>query len=65
MLLYDPPRKPDPKHVPTEAELRRDLAAAYRLIALHGVTGVGDHVGAQESGGGRSECLGVGVVDEV
>ncbi|QDJ10343.1 Class II Aldolase and Adducin proteins [Roseomonas mucosa] len=38
MLLYDPPRKPDPKHVPTEAELRRDLAAAYRLIALHGMT---------------------------
>ena len=38
MLLYDPPRKPDPRHVPTEAELRRDLAAAYRLIALHGMT---------------------------
>jgi ribulose-5-phosphate 4-epimerase/fuculose-1-phosphate aldolase len=38
MPLPPPPVRPDPSHVPTEAELRRDLAAAYRLIALHGMT---------------------------
>ncbi len=32
------PRRPDPDHVPTEQELREDLAAAYRLIALFGMT---------------------------
>jgi ribulose-5-phosphate 4-epimerase/fuculose-1-phosphate aldolase len=36
--LPPPPVRPDPNHVPTEAELRRDLAAAYRLIALFGMT---------------------------
>ncbi|NKC31283.1 class II aldolase/adducin family protein [Falsiroseomonas selenitidurans] len=33
-----PPVRPDPDQVPTEQELREDLAAAYRLIALHGMT---------------------------
>ena len=32
------PLPPDPEHVPDEQELREDLAAAYRLIALHGMT---------------------------
>src|SRR3954447_6679358 len=32
------PRPPAPGHVPSERELREDLAAAYRLIALHGMT---------------------------
>jgi ribulose-5-phosphate 4-epimerase/fuculose-1-phosphate aldolase len=36
--LPPPPVRPDPNHVPTERELREDLAAAYRLIALHGMT---------------------------
>ena len=38
MPLPPPPVRPDPNHVPTEAELRRDLAAAYRLFALFGMT---------------------------
>jgi ribulose-5-phosphate 4-epimerase/fuculose-1-phosphate aldolase len=38
MPLPPPPLRPDPNHVPTERELREDLAAAYRLIALHGMT---------------------------
>lgn len=38
MPLPAPPRRPDPDHVFTEQELREDLAAAYRLIALHGMT---------------------------
>ena len=38
MGLPPPPIRPDPAHVPTEQELREDLAAAYRLIALHGMT---------------------------
>src|SRR3954471_9302058 len=38
MPLPAPPRRPDPNHVPDEHELREDLAAAYRLIALHGMT---------------------------
>lgn len=38
MPLPPPPRRPDPGHVPDERELREDLAAAYRLIALYGMT---------------------------
>ncbi|HEY8612548.1 MAG TPA: class II aldolase/adducin family protein, partial [Roseomonas sp.] len=38
MALPPPPLRPDPNHVPDEAELRRDLAAAYRLIAHFGMT---------------------------
>jgi ribulose-5-phosphate 4-epimerase/fuculose-1-phosphate aldolase len=37
-MLPPPPVRPDPNHVPTERELREDLAAAYRLIALFGMT---------------------------
>ncbi len=33
-----PPVPPDPNHIPTEQELREDLAAAYRLIAHFGMT---------------------------
>jgi ribulose-5-phosphate 4-epimerase/fuculose-1-phosphate aldolase len=33
-----PPVRPDPDHVPSEQELREDLAAAYRLIAHFGMT---------------------------
>ena len=32
------PVRPDPDHVPSEQELREDLAAAYRLVALYGMT---------------------------
>jgi len=38
MSLPPPPVRPDPSHVPSERELREDLAAAYRLIALYGMT---------------------------
>lgn len=38
MALPPPPVRPDPDHVPDEWALRRDLAAAYRLIALYGMT---------------------------
>jgi ribulose-5-phosphate 4-epimerase/fuculose-1-phosphate aldolase len=38
MPLPPPPVRPDPNHVPTERELREDLAAAYRLIAHFGMT---------------------------
>lgn len=38
MPLPPPPVRPDPSHVPPERELREDLAAAYRLIALFGMT---------------------------
>ncbi|MGG5808309.1 class II aldolase/adducin family protein [Falsiroseomonas sp. CW058] len=38
MPLPPPPVRPDPGHVPTERELREDLAAAYRLVALFGMT---------------------------
>lgn len=33
-----PPAPPPPGHVPAERELREDLAAAYRLIALFGMS---------------------------
>lgn len=36
--LPPPPVRPDPNHVPTERELREDLAAAYRLIAYYRMT---------------------------
>ncbi|MFC0388755.1 class II aldolase/adducin family protein [Muricoccus vinaceus] len=38
MPMPPAPLRPDPDHVPDEAELRRDLAAAYRLIAHFGMT---------------------------
>jgi len=38
MPLPPPPVRPDPNHVPDEAELRRDLACAYRLLAHFGMT---------------------------
>ncbi|MGC4023908.1 MAG: class II aldolase/adducin family protein [Mesorhizobium sp.] len=37
-LLFPPPVEPNPDHEPTEQELREDLAAAYRLFALNGMT---------------------------
>ena len=37
-VLATIPTHPSPDHVPTERELREDLAAAYRLIALFGMT---------------------------
>lgn len=37
-MLPPPPIRPDPTHQPTERELREDLAAAYRLLALFGMT---------------------------
>ena len=36
--MIAPPKPPAPDHVPTETELREDLAAAYRLIAHFGMT---------------------------
>ncbi|WP_376090496.1 class II aldolase/adducin family protein [Roseomonas sp. CCTCC AB2023176] len=38
MALPPPPVRPDPNHVPDEWTLRRDLAAAYRLVAMYGMT---------------------------
>ncbi|WP_052214658.1 class II aldolase/adducin family protein [Belnapia sp. F-4-1] len=38
MALPQPPVRPDPNHIPDEGELREELAAAYRLIALFGMT---------------------------
>ncbi len=38
MPLPPPPARPDPNRQATEQELREDLAAAYRLIALYGMT---------------------------
>ena len=38
MPLPPPPVRPDPDHVADERALREDLAAAYRLIALYGMT---------------------------
>lgn|GEM_PF-5440052 len=35
-MALPPPRRPDPDRVPSERELREDLAAAYRLIAQLG-----------------------------
>lgn len=36
--LPTPPTPPDPEHIPNEREVREDLAAAYRLVALFGMT---------------------------
>jgi ribulose-5-phosphate 4-epimerase/fuculose-1-phosphate aldolase len=49
-----PPRRPDPDHIPTEAELREDLAAAYRLIAHFGLTDlVFTHLSVRVPGAGH------------
>ncbi len=54
MPLPPPPVRPDPDHVPTEQELREDLAAAYRLIALFGMTDlVFTHLSARIPGPGH------------
>jgi ribulose-5-phosphate 4-epimerase/fuculose-1-phosphate aldolase len=53
-MLPPPPVRPDPAHVPTEAELREDLAAAYRLVALFGMTDlVFTHLSARIPGPGH------------
>ena len=54
MPLPPPPIRPDPGHVPTERELREDLAAAYRLIAMFGMTDlVFTHLSARLPGDGH------------
>lgn len=54
MPLPAPPRRPDPGHVFTEQELREDLAAAYRLIAMHGMTDlVFTHLSVRVPGAGH------------
>lgn len=54
MPLPPPPVKPDPNHIPTEQEVREDLAAAYRLIALFGMTDlVFTHLSARLPGEGH------------
>ncbi len=54
MALPPPPRKPDPDHVPSERELREDLAAAYRLIAHFGMTDlIYTHLSARLPGPGH------------
>ena len=37
-LLSPPPVKPAPDRIQTEQEVREDLAAAYRLVALFGIS---------------------------
>jgi len=54
MALPPPPVRPDPDHIPTERELREDLAAAYRLVALYGMTDlVFTHLSARLPGAGH------------
>ncbi len=54
MPLPPPPVRPDPNRVPTEREVREDLAAAYRLIALFGMTDlVFTHLSARLPGEGH------------
>jgi ribulose-5-phosphate 4-epimerase/fuculose-1-phosphate aldolase len=54
MPLPPPPQRPDPDHVPDEREIREDLAAAYRLIALFGMTDlVYTHLSARLPGEGH------------
>ena len=54
MALPPPPVKPDPNHVPSEREVREDLAAAYRLIAMFGMTDlVFTHLSARLPGEGH------------
>ena len=48
------PPPPAPNHIPTEQEVREDLAAAYRLIALFGMTDlVFTHLSARLPGPGH------------
>ena len=54
MPLPPPPVKPDPNRIQTEQEVREDLAAAYRLIALFGMTDlVFTHLSARLPGEGH------------
>ncbi|MDB5411966.1 MAG: class aldolase [Rubritepida sp.] len=54
LQMLPPPVKPDPNHIPTEREVREDLAAAYRLIALFGMTDlVFTHLSARLPGAGH------------
>ena len=54
MSLPMAPVRPDPDHVPSEREVREDLAAAYRLIALFGMTDlVFTHLSARLPGPGH------------
>ncbi len=54
MALLRPPAKPDPDHVPSEGEVREDLAAAYRPIAMFGMTDlVFTHISARLPGAGH------------
>lgn len=54
MPLPPPPRPPDPGREPDERELREDLAAAYRLAALFGMTDlVFTHLSARLPGPGH------------
>ncbi|MBR0671004.1 class II aldolase/adducin family protein [Neoroseomonas soli] len=54
MSLPPPPAKPDPNQVPTEQAVREDLAAAYRLIAIFGMTDlVFTHLSARLPGEGH------------
>jgi ribulose-5-phosphate 4-epimerase/fuculose-1-phosphate aldolase len=54
MPLPPPPVRPDPSHVPDERELREDLAAAYRLCALFGMTDlIFTHLSARIPGEGH------------
>ena len=54
MPIPPPPVRPDPDHEPTERELREDLAAAYRLVALFGMTDlVFTHLSARVPGPGH------------
>ncbi len=54
MALPPPPVRPDPNHIPTEREVREDLAAAYRLVAHFGMTDlVFTHLSARLPGEGH------------
>lgn len=54
MPIPPPPVKPDPSRIPTEQEVREDLAAAYRLIAHFGMTDlVFTHLSARLPGEGH------------
>lgn len=54
MPLPPPPVQPDPDRIPTEQEVREDLAAAYRLVALFGMTDlVFTHLSARLPGEGH------------
>lgn len=54
MIPAAPPSPPPPGHVPTEREIREDLAAAYRLVALFGMADlVFTHLSARLPGPGH------------